>query len=224
MAKKTKFTDEDKNILKSHEAIVDAIAAFLGTSCEVTLHSLEDVDHALIKIVNNEHTKRKPGHPLTDQGKQILEDFKASGKQDKSHYTTTSASGDPMRSLFTVITNKEKPIGLIGINYNMNTPLSEFISTFSIFNQNRLKEEHSEHSSAPTSVEEMIHDAVSEMITNISTNINIPNHEKNKYIVYGLYDKGIFDIKGSVIMVAKELKLSKFTIYSYIRELREKSK
>jgi predicted transcriptional regulator YheO len=47
--------------------------------------------------------------------------------------------------------------------------------------------------------------------------------KKNKYIVYGLYKKGIFDIKGSVVMVAKELKLSKYTIYSYIRELKEKN-
>lgn len=218
---KTKLTEEDRRVLKAHEGIVEGIAAFMGKYCEVTLHSFEDPEHAVIKIVNNHHTHREIGSPLSEQGAQIALDYLDSGQQDRSCYTTISAKGEPMRSLFTVIVNKDKPIGLLGINLNMTIPLTEFISTFSLFHGNEAPAAPAKEQLSATSVEELVHNAVSDMVVDISTNINIPNHEKNKYIVYGLQEKGLFDIKGSVQLVAKELKLSKYTIYSYIRELKD---
>lgn len=219
----TKLSSQDKKILTAYEDITEGIAAFLGSYCEVALHSLEDPERALIKIANAHHTNRKLGAALTEHGAQIVHDYKETKKQDRTCYTTSSETGQPMRSLFTVITNGDKPIGLLGINFNMNIPLSEFISTFSLFCQFPPQNTGQQDQLTPNSVEDLIHNAVSEMVTNISTNINIPNHEKNKYIVYGLHEKGIFEIKGSVLLVAKELKLSKYTIYSYIRELKENS-
>ncbi len=221
---KTNFTATDKKILTSYKVIVDGIAAFMGKHCEVVLHSLEDPDHAIIKIVNGHHTNRKAGAPLTEQGTQILLDFLETGQQDHTCYTTSSVNGDPMRSLFTVICNNSKPIGLLGINFDMNIPLSEFISTFSLFHQPAMKKSDTEDKHCANNVEDLIHNAVSNVVIEISTNANIPNHEKNKYIVSGLNNKGIFDIKGSVAMVAKELKLSKYTIYGYIRESKESEK
>jgi predicted transcriptional regulator YheO len=221
---KTTFAATDRKILTAHEDIVDGIAAFMGTHCEVVLHSLEDPDHAIVKIINGHHTNRKVGAPLTEQGTQILLDFHETGQQDHTCYTTSSAKGDPMRSLFTVVCNNNKPIGLLGINFNMNIPLTEFISSFSLFHQPALHKPDDIAEPGTNNVEDLIHSAVNNIVIEISGNVNIPNHEKNKYIVYGLNKKGIFDIKGSVAMVAKELKLSKYTIYGYIRESKENSK
>lgn len=223
MIKKIKinFTVADRKILAAHEDIVDSIAVFLGKHCEVTLHSLEDPEHAIIKIVNGHHTNRKVGAPLTEQGTQIVQDFFATKQQDLTCYTTSSTKGDPMRSLFTVICNDNKPIGLLGINFNMNIPLTEFISTFSLFHQPAPQRLENDDKSETNNVEDLIHNAVNNIVIEISSNVDIPNHEKNKHIVSGLNEKGIFDIKGSVAMVAKELKLSKYTIYGYIRESKE---
>ncbi len=221
---KTNFNATDSKILSAYEDIADGIAAFMGKHCEVVLHSLKDPEHAIVKVVNGHHTNRKPGGPLTEQGLQVIVDFMETGKQDHSCYTTSSAKGDPMRSLFTVICNNDRPIGLLGINFNMNIPLTEFISTFSLFNQSVAQKTQDERNLDSGSVEDLIHNVVSDIVTEISTNINIPNHEKNKYIVYGLHEKGIFDIKGAILMVAKELKLSKYTIYGYIRELKGNNK
>jgi predicted transcriptional regulator YheO len=222
-ALKTELSTEDQKILASYQSIVDGIALLMGSYCEIALHSLENPEKAITKIANRHHTNRDIGSPLTDHGIQVLLEFKENKNQHTTCYTTMSASGDPMRSVFTVITNGEKAIGLIGINFNMNVPLSEFISTFSLFSNcdDPLK-------TAPTlqttnSVEDLVHNAVTSVVGKISTDASIPNHEKNKYIVFGLHENGIFDIKGSVVLVAKELHLSKFTIYSYIRELKDKS-
>lgn len=217
-----KLTKEDKAILKSYESIADCIASFLGNHCEVSLFSYDKPEGTLLKIVNNHHTKRQPGSNLSEQGMQIINDFIENKKQDFTCYTTSDYKGNPMRSIYNVITNGNKVIGLINISFNMTIPLAEFISTFSLFQLPTQISPNNNENENPQSVEDLIHKAVNDIVIDISTNINIPNHEKNKYIVYGLYEKGIFDIKGSVVMVAKELKLSKYTIYSYIRELKEK--
>ncbi|PLX70463.1 MAG: hypothetical protein C0602_06520 [Denitrovibrio sp.] len=218
----TKLNSADKKILKSYEDTVSAIAAFFGSYCEVTLHSLENPDNAIIKIENSHHTRRKVGDSISEHGLQAVSEYNETGRQDHTCYTTSTESGEPMRTIQTVITNEGQAIGLLSISFNMTVPLTEFISTFSLFHQ----PEHApvKEVMVADSVEDLIHNAVDDIVKDISTNINIPNHEKNKYIVYGLYEKGVFEIKGSVVLVAKELKLSKYTIYSYVRELKEKSK
>ncbi len=216
------LTQVDNNILKSYEAIVDGIALFMGPFCEVALHSLENPEQAAVKIVNNHHTKRDVGAPLTDHGLQVLLDFNNKKIQQTSCYTTMSANAEPMRSVFTVITNGGRPIGLLDINFNMNVPLAEFISTFSLFNNCGQLQEPVITKYPATSVGDLVHNAVTEIVPKISADTKIPNHDKNKYIVFALHEDGIFDIKGAVVLVAKELRVSKFTVYSYIRELKAK--
>jgi len=104
----------------------------------------------------------------------------------------------------------------------MNIPLAEFISNFNLFNNTSPLKVGPSTKPTSNSIEELVHDAVSGMVRQISTDTSIPNHEKNKYIVFGLQENGIFDIKGAVVLVAEELHLSKFTVYSYIRELKDK--
>jgi predicted transcriptional regulator YheO len=43
-------------------------------------------------------------------------------------------------------------------------------------------------------------------------------HEKNKIIVCELIKKGMFDIRGAIDIAARELSVSRYTIYNYIRE------
>lgn len=219
---KTRLNEADRAILRTYEDTVEGIAAFFGKYCEVSLHSLENPQEAIVKIVNSHHTRRSEGDPVSEHGLQAVLDYKDTGTQDFSCYTTSSANGEPMRTIQIVITNEGKAIGLLGISFNMTIPLTEFISTFSLFHSP--SQPDSKEMLVADSVEGLIHNAVTDIVQDISTNLNIPNHEKNKYIVYGLYEKGIFEIKGSVVLVAKELKLSKYTIYSYIRELKEKAK
>ena len=44
------------------------------------------------------------------------------------------------------------------------------------------------------------------------------NNAKNRFIVTQLFEKGIFDIKDSINLVADKLNISKHTVYLYIRQ------
>lgn len=215
------FKAEDRMIIESHHSVVDGIALFMGEHCEVSLNSLEDPANSLVKINNGHHTNRVVGDPLSEHAAEILRNFKANSKQLQCSFTTTSASGGPMRSVFTVITNGEVAIGLLNINFNMNIPLTEFISIFSLFQDCDESGRAKEVENTGNPVEDLVRSAIDDVVKEVSANPQIPNHEKNKYIVFGLQKKGIFDIKGAVMMVATQLKLSKFTVYSYVRELRD---
>jgi predicted transcriptional regulator YheO len=70
----------------------------------------------------------------------------------------------------------------------------------------------------------MVEVSLMEVVREVSDDPRIANHEKNKNIVRRLEEKGVFDIKGAVRVVADHLKLSKFTVYSYLREYRDQAR
>ena len=49
-----KLTRTDQKILKSYIPTLQGLAAYLGSSYEIVLHSLEDYDHSVIGIINGE--------------------------------------------------------------------------------------------------------------------------------------------------------------------------
>ena len=60
------FTETDFRILDSYKSVLDGLAAYLGDGYEIVLHSLHDLDHSVIKIINGHYTGRREGFPITD--------------------------------------------------------------------------------------------------------------------------------------------------------------
>ena len=55
-----KLTRADQKILKSYIPTLQGLAAYLGSSYEIVLHSLEEYDHSVIGIINGEHGVFQP--------------------------------------------------------------------------------------------------------------------------------------------------------------------
>ena len=55
------FTETDFRILDSYKSVLDGLAAYLGDGYEIVLHSLHDLDHSVIKIINGHYTGRREG-------------------------------------------------------------------------------------------------------------------------------------------------------------------
>lgn len=49
---------------------------YLGSVYEISLHSLEDYDHSVVKIMNGYHSGRTVGAPLTDLALNMLKELK----------------------------------------------------------------------------------------------------------------------------------------------------
>lgn len=92
-----KLTRADQKILKSYIPTLQGLAAYLGSSYEIVLHSLEDYDHSVIGIINGEHTGRRIGAPITDLALDMLDELSAGGKAS-TVYFSRNKKGEPLKS------------------------------------------------------------------------------------------------------------------------------
>ena len=67
-----KLTKTDKLILDSYASMMDGLSAYLGSPYEISLHSLEDYHHSVMKICNGYHSGRSAGAPITDLALNML--------------------------------------------------------------------------------------------------------------------------------------------------------
>jgi len=76
---KVVFTESDKTILSACSGLLDGLAAYLGDGYEIVLHSLDDLEHSAVKVINGYHTGRTEGAPITDLALEMLEKIGSEG-------------------------------------------------------------------------------------------------------------------------------------------------
>lgn len=82
------FTDADTECMKSFSHLAEMIAGLIGPHCEVVLHSFEDHNASVNKIINGHHTGRTIGSPITDMGLKTLQLFNKTGINNTLSYFT----------------------------------------------------------------------------------------------------------------------------------------
>lgn len=213
---KRPFTDEDRTILNSYRAVVDGVSALIGEHCEIVLHSLEDLEHSAICIANGHNTNRQEGSPITDLALKSLHNMKTDSVSKP--YFTRAKSNSLMKSVTIAIRNKsQRIIGLLCININLDVPVSQFLQAL------MPTSEQSETSTVnfASSVEELVVQTVEKTIEEVTTDRLVANNNKNRQIVVSLFEKGIFDIKDAINLVADRLDISRHTVYLYIRQIKQ---
>ncbi len=76
------LTKADRLILDSYKPVLDGFSEYFGEGYELVLHSLEDLEHSVIKIINGHYTNREEGAPITDLALTMLERIR---KQSSPH-------------------------------------------------------------------------------------------------------------------------------------------
>ena len=208
-----KLTRADQKILKSYIPTLQGLAAYLGSSYEIVLHSLEDYDHSVIGIINGEHTGRRIGAPITDLALDMLDELSAGGKAS-TVYFSRNKKGEPLHSTTIAIRGEnQRIIGLLCINFYLNTPYSAII-------KNLIDARETSVAGGENFVDEpaqLVSEAVNEMQRIVLADASIPASDKNKEIIARLYQKGIFKFKDSVADCAAALGISRNTVYMHIR-------
>lgn len=212
---KRPFTEEDRHILQSYKAVVDGVSALIGEHCEIVLHSLEDLEHSTIYIANGHNTNRQIGAPLTDLALKSLHSMQTESVC-KPYFSRVKNNG-LMKSVSICIRNKgQRIIGLLCININLDVPITQFMQA--------LMPEYTQETSAvnfASSVEELVNQTMEQTIEEITADRLVANNNKNRQIVISLFEKGIFDIKDAINLVADRLNISRHTVYLYIRQIKQ---
>ena len=111
------LSEVDHKILESYKTVLEGLADYLGDGCEIALHSLEDYDKSVIKIVNGHHTGREVGAPITNLALDMLDKIKKDGAKFYISYFAKNKRGNPIKSATIAIKGEyERIIGLLCIN------------------------------------------------------------------------------------------------------------
>jgi predicted transcriptional regulator YheO len=215
-----KLTATDRMILNSYSSMLDGLADYLGTGFEFVLHSLEDYESSVIKIINGHHTGRKLGAPITDLALNMFTKIQDENLDGYISYESKNKNGRPLYSTtISVYGENQRIIGLICINFYVDTPFSEIFPIFEMLN----KSSHSTmNENFADDVDTLIEEAYSEAYHQVMTDGSISSILKNKEIINVLHNQGIFRIKDAVVKVAKLMNVSKNTVYMHLRGLKEK--
>ena len=212
------FTETDFRILDSYKSVLDGLAAYLGDGYEIVLHSLHDLDHSVIKIINGHYTGRREGFPITDLALSMLAKIEERPDTNCITYFNRNQKGEPLKSATIVIRNHSRmAIGLLFINFYMNTSVFQFLQSMTPpaaqTPDSPVEESYVEN------VDELIVQAVTEASQKVQNDSAISNANKNKEIVSILYQRGIFNLKDAVVKVAGLMGISKNTVYMHVRNL-----
>ncbi|NLB10269.1 MAG: hypothetical protein GX834_04285 [Clostridiaceae bacterium] len=223
MDKNVDFTDVDRLILESYKSVLDGLSEYIGPAYELVLHSLEVLDHAVIKIINGHYSDRHEGAPITDLALDMLAEIKKSGSNHKNLvYFNRSKKGVPIRAAtFPITGSGDKIIGLLCMNFYMDIPLNIYLEN--ILETAMNSHAHEIDETFASSTDELILSAVNTARAEIVNNPSISVSRYNREIVEVLNAKHIFDLKDAVVKVAKLLGISKNTVYLHLRNINKTS-
>lgn len=209
----------DRMILQSYVSLVDGLSEYLGEGYELVLHSLEDLDRSVIKIVNGFHTGRKEGSPITDLALSMFAQLEETdGDTNSITYFSKNKKGEPLKSTTICIRGeKGRIIGLLCINFYLHTSIASFIH--SLTPQEELGHPQARNENFVENTEDLISEAINEVRAAVYEDDTITASLKHKEIIRRLNERGIFRLKDSVIRAADMLNLSKNTVYLHLRNL-----
>lgn len=201
-----RLTKADKLILESYSSMLDGLSAYLGSPYEISLHSLEDYHHSVIKICNGYHSGRSVGAPITDLALNMLKrvsdnDYSAIGEY--TSYSVINDSGERLKSsTIPVFGENHRLIGLICINLYLDLPASEFMQSFLSSDSKELQEERFN-----SNLTDSIAVVVSEVKIKSCTTVQfIPPIRTKKLSIFST-------IKGSLILRILSCKSRKFWVF-----------
>ena len=217
------MTKKTHPLLRAMLPVVKGLAAMLGPDYEIVLHDVSNPEHSVIAIENSHVTGRRIGSPLTDLGLYILKSKKFSNVSHVANYATSTGNGKKLRSTTIFLRDENgKIIGFLCINFD-TTKFSMLKETIDYMVQVQELESISQGSAErfPTRLEELLAETLENARNFLHKPLRMASKEEKLRVIKELDEKGFFLLKGAVEELSKEMGNSKFTIYSYLREVRK---
>lgn len=205
----------------------------LGKSYEVVFHIISKEGSYIAAIANSHISGRTINSPLTAFASKLLQE-KAYLKEDfLCHYKAMTQENKVLQGSTFFIKKGQKLVGILCINHDTSELQKavhkiielENLSSFDELLNHSLSGQTSENSHSQINIENLslnIEDILAQHIDlkYLESGFTLSTTQKND-IIKTLYDKGIFNIKGSTYVVAKLLKISEPSVYRYLNKLKK---
>lgn len=211
------LSERDRAILDSYKNVANGVAEFWGDFCEVVIHNIENLDHSVMHIINGHLSGRQIGAAISEVTLSFLNRMMAEPNLKHLNYFAKNKRGETFKaSISAIVGEKGNIIGLFCLNMYLATPISALVQCMTP--GENAKQENISETFVENTTELMLH-ALEESKKTVYSNLSISSSNKNKEIVSILHQKGIFNLKDSVITIAEHLGISKNTVYMHIRNM-----
>ena len=215
--------------------VVRGLAKILGKDYEVNLHDVSIPERSLVLCENGYVTGRSEGGPMTDFGLLMLQSEEYQSREGVFNYLAKNNRGELIKcSCIFIRDENDKIIGFLCINYDLKKAVAaqELIEGLLRVEMSGAGVEPAEEpgerfpepvrESFAQDIDEVVGDSLAQVKRRIGKPFKYLTKPEKKEVVRELHDKGFFLLKGSVDILAAEMGNTKFTIYSYIREIQKK--
>lgn len=212
-----KLSENDRMILNSFIPAAHGVADFWGGCCEVVIHNLENLDSSVMLIINGHLSGREVGAAISEVTLSFLTRMMTEPDLKHLYYFAKNKRGETFKaSMSAICGEKGNIIGLFCLNLYLANPISALVQC--MVPGESAKQENLSETFVENTQELMLH-ALEEAKTAVYNNLAITSSNKNKEIIAILYQKGIFNLKDSVVKIAENLGISKNTVYMHIRNM-----
>lgn len=194
------------------------IVKLFAPHCEVVIHDFRDLERSIIHIEGN-ISGRKVGGGATD----LLLTHARGGNtvQDFHNYQTVLGNGRQTKSCTMFLRDED------GAAYGalcINVDVSAFAGIHRVLGEFLALEAGTEVSETLSDdIQGTIHSILREAVVEIGAELPIMSKEDKIELIARLDEKGAFQVKRAVPLIAEELGLSRSTIYNYLTEARDKT-
>ena len=204
---------ENEEMFNNLCEIAKMISETFGYHCETVIHDCEHYENFIAAIYNGHVSGRKKGDCVYITGDLVPEDAFANIDPGTNYMNcqVVTTGGKTIKSSTVYFKGENYHYGL-GINFDissyagMRDALDKLIST-----STELAEElHSRQS-----INQILNESISQ--------VGVPVEEMGKHdrmrVIRMLHERNVFQMQKAVPYVAERLKISRFTVYNYLREL-----
>lgn len=220
MAKRPKQSALNKQaLIEVLKLIADGIAGTFGPLCEVVIHDLEDLTCSIVKIANNSVTGRSEGGGMTDFGVKLL-------RQNTTdclflNYPTTTDDGRQLKSSTILFRDEDgTPVASLCLNFDVSGIMGFNKVIQEIFLPVKSDTSGETVETFQKDIESTLHQTIGKVLSRAGKPVGTMKKEDRLEIVAQLEHEGFFLIKGAIKYLARKLNVSKYSIYSYIEEVR----
>ncbi|AXP09003.1 PAS domain-containing protein [Campylobacter hepaticus] len=200
----------------------------LGAQYEIVFHVVAKDGVYLAAIANSHISGRDLNSPLTAFASELIQNKKYLEEDFLCDYKALVGKSKLIRGSTFFIKNHDKLVGILCINHDtsiMRDLICKMIDLEKIDDMSEIlgniTYSHNDSHSIETlshSIEDILIQSVDPSYLNSDYQLSIAQKEE---IAEKLYEKGIFNIKGAVPIVAKFLKISEPSVYRYLKKFKK---
>jgi predicted transcriptional regulator YheO len=212
---------KDEELLNLYLPMVKFLAELCGPSSEVLLHNVKDPENSVIAIENGYHSGRGIGSPLTDFAIETINSGIYRDHDFISNYNGSSKGREFLSSTF-FIKNEGRLIGMLCINRDLSLATDVTGAFRRLLKQYNLLSTDTEiRETLEIPADEKLKDMVAKTLDDLRVDPARMKKRDRICAIQKLKENGIFEMKGSVIEVAKQLDMSVPSIYRYLKNAQE---